>query len=611
VAVQPWQLETSPDPRPLGRLELVKPPPSRPSAVIAVAFIVLIVGLLGSPALKASLETEAGQRWSSRPQLPGTMELDSFPSLVGADLPRSDQPAGGLVFVSCTRLWTSGVDGSHRRLIVEMPGLSSPTFSPDGRTIAFLADGDAGQSLWLASADGADRMHVADITIGGERPQARATALTWGARPDKLAFALVSNFYDEWSGGSAIVSLQLDEGEFRNAGSGWPVPSWTDRGLMVSRWMDGSGPRLDAHERVRAPTGGTPLSGRQTHHTTWWTTPSKAVSVVESGGVAHLELRRTWRSRAYDRIDAPTGTAIDTHARPALSEDGTKVIATLIDGRDDERDVGVYDVRSGAWTVLDYAWEADVSSVPTSHGTLSQRRARSLADAVFSYWGSRPQLAQTLMSEPDDIELLPMRWVGWMPSSETKIKGGWEMVATAYGPSPNGFAYRPITVAVVKDRSRMIAEIEPRGPVTYLRTIDDAVTLLAETMGSDFVAPVGLPAGTKLARFPVDLWSWNGNTTGYLRMVLPGGTRMDAAYGNLSYSYGHEISLSFGCGGTNDPEETRVGDQSALTDRLAGTSAIVWPATLENERTASFGVSGKLSKSEVLDLATKLESARR
>jgi hypothetical protein len=342
----------------------------------------------------------------------------------------------------------------------------------------------------------------------------------------------------------------------------------------------------------------------------WWTTRSAAVSVVEIDGVAHLELRRTWRSRSAQRIEPPAGSMIDTLTRPALSEDGTKVIATLIDTNEGDRDVGSYDVRSRAWTVLDYAWEADISPVPTSYGTLSQRRARSLADAVISYLGRQPTRAQTLMVEPADIGLLPMRWVTWMPSSESKVRDGWRFDGIAYGPSPDGFVYRPITVNVVRDRARMVADVEPRGKLTYLRTVDDAVALLESALGSRFVAPVGLPRGTKLARYPVDLWSWAGTTTGHLRMVLPGVGSAREPYGNITYSYGDEISLSFGCGGTNDPEETVVGDEPALTDHLGGTSAIVWPATLERESSATFGISGEISKSKALDLANRLQSAR-
>jgi len=55
-----------------------------------------------------------------------------------ATWPRSARPIGGIVFVRCTNLWTANADGSSARRLLMMPGLASPTVSPDGRSIAFL-----------------------------------------------------------------------------------------------------------------------------------------------------------------------------------------------------------------------------------------------------------------------------------------------------------------------------------------------------------------------------------------------------------------------------------------------------------------------------------------
>ena len=616
MAVQPWQLEAEPEIHPRAHLEVVAPPPARPSAVMAVAFIVLIGGVIGVPVLKASLANEAPQALGHRPQLPSEMgALDPLKGIPHAGIPRSDRPVGGLVFVSCTRLWTAEPDGSQRRLIVDMPGISSPTFSKDGRTIAFLAEGPNGQDLWLSAADGSERHRVGTLSIAGARPQARATGLAWAPRRDELAFALVSGYYDPWSGGSAIYTFDLSDGRFTSVTAGWPVPSWTDRSVLVARWSDdsdggASGPRLQSvarDERMRDPIVGTALAGRQTNQGTWWMAPAKAVSIVEVDGVAHLEVRRNWRSRTSKLIDPPEESLLDTRARPAITEDGSKIVVTLIDQSEGDRDVASYDLRSHAWTILDYAWEADVSPVPSSYGPISERRARSLTDTILSYWGYRPFLAQTLMADPSDIGLLSMKSISWMVKEPRRSDSGWVTDALVYGPTPDGFVYRLISLLVTKSGHRMVADILPRGPSKSLRTIQDATRLLSEELGSRFVAPVGLPVGTTLAKWPLDMWSWRGDTTAHLHLRLPGTGGGGGGRGTLTYSYGSEVSLSFGCGGTNHPEETSVGDESGVTDHLGTTSAVVWPATMKDQDGATFGVSGTMSKHDVRALAEALE----
>ncbi|HKZ76345.1 MAG TPA: hypothetical protein VJ259_06740, partial [Actinomycetota bacterium] len=76
--------------------------------------------------------------------------LDAFAGLPESAWPKSPSPVAGLAFVRCTRLWTMLPDGSGAHRILSMEGVASPTFSPDARTIAFLAPRPDGSQVWMA-----------------------------------------------------------------------------------------------------------------------------------------------------------------------------------------------------------------------------------------------------------------------------------------------------------------------------------------------------------------------------------------------------------------------------------------------------------------------------
>jgi Tol biopolymer transport system component len=59
-------------------------------------------------------------------------------------------------------IYTINVDGSHERKLTDTPGLDGlPTWSPDGKGIAFVSDRDSGNwEIYLMDADGTQQRRL-------------------------------------------------------------------------------------------------------------------------------------------------------------------------------------------------------------------------------------------------------------------------------------------------------------------------------------------------------------------------------------------------------------------------------------------------------------------
>ena len=189
MAVQPRDLQVPYAPAP--RLELVPAPPRR-HPVAAALFVVLLIAALSVPIVRAALapppETPAYQP-RAVPAVEIT-QLDQMEPVTGGNTPRSGDAIASVAFVRCTRLWASDPDGSNERRLFDMTGVSSPAFSPDGRTIAFVRTEGARQSLWLGAADGSAARRVDTFRLSGGPVPARISGLAWGPNGDEIAFAL-------------------------------------------------------------------------------------------------------------------------------------------------------------------------------------------------------------------------------------------------------------------------------------------------------------------------------------------------------------------------------------------------------------------------------------
>jgi hypothetical protein len=283
-----------------------------------------------------------------------------------ATWPRSARPIGGIVFVRCTNLWTANADGSSARRLLMMPGLASPTVSPDGRSIAFLGTAAEGnQQVWLAAADGSSTRLLGTIGAPGERLPA-VSGVTWSPNGEQIAFAMHPPIAARGALGWSLWTLTLATGAFERVGEGGATPFWLGKQLLA--------PAVDGREV--AELWGHNWAGKRLSEagdvvsvgiaSGWWARWDEDTVLTLRGNDGSLEL--SWRPdywrRTKSTTSAPAGYGFDLATPPAVGE-GATVAVTLVDA-DGGRNLGIFDPVSGEWQVMDYAWDAAFSPAPPS-----------------------------------------------------------------------------------------------------------------------------------------------------------------------------------------------------------------------------------------------------
>ena len=627
MAVQPWELAPEHElPRP-PRLRLVAPPPSRGGRVVAaVTFVVLLTGAVGFPVIRAAVDGPPAPRsWSYRtPALAQVDTLDTLPPMTGGNRPTSTEPAGGIAYVSCTNLWTALPDGSHARKLLKFPGISSPAFSPDARTIAFVGPTDEGSALFMVAADGAQLTEIGTFSSGGIPIGARVANLTWSPRGNKLAFALIDSKHDPWSGGSTIWLLTLATGEFEKVSDGWPAPAFVNGRVVFSQWLNTakergasfSSPSSNANYTARKMSSeGTDLTLGivPDNLSDSWTTRHGAV-VLRHRADGELELavkRNAWAGRDRAVYTAPFGHEFFPMGRVSVAQDSRRAVVDLVDGSG-ERDLGILDLTSGEWTVLDYAWSGVPTTAPTSSGPLGAARALRLAGDVLGGWGrGREYAAAALLVGDPENDLITGNRNGYVAGASTKTSRGWTVPATLFARKDGQYRYQQVVTELTRTRDQRIeATVDAISRPRPLRTIEDARRFVTELDGGQLEVawPSYLPDGVKLnQRWPVDAYSWDGHTTATIHLIVPGEGAWHGRTLNLAFG---DVSFNLGCGGENDPEEQDVGGQAGLFDHIGrgagATRQILWPATLEQRDIGRFSVYGEVSRETLVTIAESM-----
>jgi hypothetical protein len=527
--------------------------------------------------------------------------LDRLDGIGPSSLPRSGRPIGGLVFVRCTTLWVANADGSNSRRLLDASGLSSPTISPDGRTIAFLAEGpDGGQELWAASSDGARQVRLGALAEDGV-PVSSARSLLWSSDGASLAFTTPVTLAraGRWS----IWSLDLASGRSQRLATGGPTPFWLEQQLFATDV---------GHRPVSALVGRRYVAERLSDagdvvsvaaSPGWWTQwdQDTVMLVRDQEGVLALQWRPRYFRRSAITSAPPQGYRFDATARLAIAE-GAPVAVPLIDS-EGGRDLGLFDPVTQRWTTLDYAWDPAWSPAPVATGPVgAQEAVRLTRDLIWGLvWGREEVDPDLLISRAGGGELVPFDRPGYAFGSPVRAGNGWIVPATTYGRLGERFAVRDVRFLVRPVDGRMEASPSVVGPVVRLRTIEDAVALLDRVLTADVVAPEGLPPGSRLAPKALSAWTWAGETTGSLSVLVPGA-------GRLTFHYG---SGGFGCGPSPIPLALGTGTPAVVTDpeQSGGFNTIAWPAR-PHETSGPYGISGEVPIATLTELATAMDRTR-
>lgn len=633
MAVQPWDLTpgTTTDRVPQRRpsLELVPAPPRGGRVLPALVFVAILVGAIGAPSIRSAIEGPVAPRsWAHR-ALPASQVswLDPLSATTGGR-PTSGEPAAGLLFVRCTNLWTAEPDGSHARKLLELPGISTATFSPDARTIAFVGPGAGGPALYMVGADGSGLVQVGPLTRDGSPIEAQVTNLAWSETGKRLAFALRDPLYDPWNGGSTIWTYELDDGTFRRVGDGWPAPSFAGLGVVFSEWIS---TKNDVGPSFVSPNGYGRYVGRrlstaaddltfgaipQTFSDSWASDIGVLILRRDRDGELELVARsEPWRRRAAGRYTPPTGHSFFAEGRVSISQDGRSAVIDLIDRRG-ERDLGVLDLRTGDWSVLDYAWSGSASPAPTSSGPLGARRASRLTSDILGTWGrDREYSAAAIMVADRAEDLMWRRLRGHVAGVPVRTEAGWAVPATLYARDSGGFVYQRAIVDVRRTQGRRLeAVVDATSGERRIRTVVDAKRFIQEVIGEEiaFKWPAYLPAGARLdKRAPVDAYAWDGELTASVRFLLPAadlGSRRSYTR-SLTVAFG-DVNFGLGCGGEVDPYEDVIGEGPALFDELGrkdfDTRQVLWPATLRRPGEGIYSIYGELPPEELKALAESM-----
>ena len=630
MAVRQWDLEVR-EPVRTARpaLRVVPAPPRRGRPVAAALFVALLGGLIGLPATRAALkEPPAPEAWSHRPlsaaQIPG---LDGVGPILGSGIPTSGEPAGGIVFVRCTRLWAALPDGSHERRILGMTGISSPTFAPDGRTIAFFAPHGDDLAIWMVGADGSQARPIADLTSEGRSIAAHATNLTWAPSGGRLAFALTDPSYDAWSGGSTIWSFVLATGEFRKEADGWPAPFWLRNRIAYAQWsgddretfwsVGANGRHHRRETRLDSKDADLTATTARYMFSDGWSYRRSVVALRRVDGDVVVAVKANeWYRGTKEEHSAPSPYRIVDRSRVALSQETSRAVVDLVDPHGD-RALGLLDLRNGEWTVIEYAWDGATTPAPTSSGPVGARRASRFAGDLMNNW--RDDKVTALLVADHDEDLLPFRPRGHILGTPQRIDEGWSVPAVAYGRSgKRSWAYRELSIAIVRTADgRLEARPAAAGETAPIATFDDARAFLADMLGEKFKWPAFLPAGAELnLRWPVSAYSYGRTTQASVSFNVPDG---DGPPETFSLAYG-DVDFSLGCGGEVDPEDGKVGDEPAVYDHtsyhyfpkrgsekvVVRTDQVVWPATIQDRSAAFYSVYGDLGKDTITRIAASM-----
>ena len=626
MAVQPWELAPEHELQARPRLELVPAPPRGGRVVPALLFVVLLIGAVGFPAIRSAVEgPPQAIGWAPRPlPLSQVAGLDSVRAMPEGTRPTSGEPAGGVLFVRCTNLWVSHSDGSHARKLLDFSGASSPAFSPDARTVAFVGPTAEGVGLYLVGADGSGLTEVGSFLSDGAPIEARVSNLTWSERGDKLAFSLLDPSYDAWGEGSSIWLYDIASGDFERVGTGSPTPMFANGHVAYAdgTTRDPKGTKFTSSKQgrymaryVSSPTDDLAFAAPPQTFSDSWATKHGVVVLVrnDAGDLELITKPSAWTRRVTAMHEAPSPYSFLTNGRPSIAQDASYAVADLVDPKGD-RALGILDLSSGDWTVLGYAWSGVATPAPTATKSIAARRAQRLAADVLGSWrrDGSGSAAAILVADDRDRDLVPTFRGSYMVGAPERTATGWTVPATVYGRNDGTYEFRHVRVIIDEaDDERVVADVEPISAPQTLNTIEDAKAFVAEVMGEElaFAWPTDLPEGVELnQKWPVDAYSWDGRTTATIHMLLPKDDG-EKYRRSLNIAYG-DVSFSLGCGGEIDPEEGEIGGGPALFDQTGegdfDTRQVLWPGTLEERDIGTYSVYGELPAADLTAVAESM-----
>jgi dipeptidyl aminopeptidase/acylaminoacyl peptidase len=352
--------------------------------IVSCAAVITCSCLDASATAQETSQPAAGAESLSQPHPFGVHDMVQMDRL-GAPYPSPDGQR--IVFTvrswdaatnqTTTNLWVVSSDGSKLRQLTAAKGRSdtSPTWSPDSRTIAFVSNRSGSQQLWTIGLDGGEAKQLtafpldvenlqwspvgshiafsaevypdADIVATAQRDKAKADDPVKAMKFDRLFI----RHWDSWEDGKRnhifVLPVKQDEhASWKAAGEPMDLMKGVDADCP-------SKPFGGAEEFGWSPNGQEIAYTAQLGNDIAWSTDFNVFTVAVAGGPAKSI---TASNKATDTgpVYSPDGTTIAYRAmaRPGFESDRYRI--------------HLYDRKSGSTRTLTEAWDRSPGSVEWS-----------------------------------------------------------------------------------------------------------------------------------------------------------------------------------------------------------------------------------------------------
>ena len=267
-----------------------------------------------------------------------------------------------------TNLWIVSIDGGEpRRLTGARASDTSPRWSPDGRTIAFISDRGGSSQVWTIDPSGGEARQVTELPVDLDNvewsPDGSRLAFSAEVYPDCSDLACTAK-RDKEKSDNPVKARVYTKLMFRH----WDAWDEGKRNHILVRPLKGGDP-MDIMKGADADSPTKPFGGAEEFA---WSPDGKSIAFTSK-----MAKNPAWSTDNNVYLAAADGSGFRcltcaneaTDTQPAFSPDG-RTIAYLAMSRPgfeaDRQRVMLYDLASGKSRALTEAWDRSAESVAWS-----------------------------------------------------------------------------------------------------------------------------------------------------------------------------------------------------------------------------------------------------
>jgi dipeptidyl aminopeptidase/acylaminoacyl peptidase len=279
-----------------------------------------------------------------------------------------------------TNLWLVSIDGKMMRQLTWAPHQedTSPVWSPDGRTVAFVSNRGGSRQIWTIQVDGGEARQLTKFPLDLDNlrwsPAGKHIAFSAEVYPDSEGFDVTAK-RDKARADGPVKAMKFDRLFIRHWDK-WFEGKRSHIFVLPLKRVEGAsgewvvdGPPADLMKGIDGDCPTKPFGGREEYA---WSPDGKEIAYTTQLGPdeawsTDLNVYRVPITGGPAHCITPDNKAIDT--QPVYSPDGT-TIAYLAMSRpgfeSDRRRIKLYDRMSGKTRTLTESWDRSPSSLAWS-----------------------------------------------------------------------------------------------------------------------------------------------------------------------------------------------------------------------------------------------------